>query len=47
MIALHDLTRLHEPQIAELRAALDEVLESGRFMLSEMHRYVDKYWKKV
>jgi len=33
MIALHDLQRLHEPQIVELRAALEGVLESGRFVL--------------
>ncbi len=33
MIALHDLKRLHEPHIVELRAALGDVLESGGFVL--------------
>lgn len=33
MIALHDLRRLHGPQIAELRTALEGVLDSGRFVL--------------
>jgi len=33
MIALNDLQRLHEPQIAELRETVLRVLESGRFVL--------------
>ena len=38
MIALHDLRRLHRPYIDELRAALDETLESGWFVLGERVR---------
>jgi aminotransferase EvaB len=33
MIALHDLKRLHETHIVELRAAVDGVLASGRYVL--------------
>ena len=44
MIALHDLQRLHAPQIAELRDAVGRVLESGRFVLgSECSRFEGEF----
>ena len=38
MIALHDLRRLHEPYRNELRQALDDVLDSGWFVLGDRVR---------
>jgi dTDP-3-amino-2,3,6-trideoxy-4-keto-D-glucose/dTDP-3-amino-3,4,6-trideoxy-alpha-D-glucose/dTDP-2,6-dideoxy-D-kanosamine transaminase len=38
MIALHDLRRLHEPYRNELRQALEEVLDSGWFVLGDRVR---------
>jgi len=38
VIALHDPGRQHRPYLAELRAALDAVLESGWFVLGERGR---------
>ena len=38
MIALHDPGRQHRPYLADLRAALDAVLESGWFILGERGR---------
>ena len=38
MIALHDLRRLHEPYRNELRQALEDVLDSGWFVLGDRVR---------
>lgn len=42
VIALHDLRRLHQPYLAELRQALEETLASGWFVLGERGRKFER-----